>query len=165
MNPLYKIANDYCAAYDDLLSIPELSQEIIADTMASLAGDLESKAINVAAFIKNMESEAEAIKKAESEMQKRRRSLENKTNNLKKYLIFNLNQCRIKEIKTSPYFLIKLKENPPSVVIDNENEIPKDFRKVEIIENIDKIAISKALKNGDLVPGAHLENKLSISIK
>jgi hypothetical protein len=54
---------------------------------------------------------------------------------------------------------IKLKANPPSVVITDENLIPWDYREVvqpPPVEKIVKAKIAKALKAGIDVPGADL---------
>lgn len=165
MQPLYKIANEYLKVYDEFMSIPDLPQEAVNDTLESIVGDFENKVINVAAFIKNLQAEAEAIKNAEKNMQERRRVIENKAESLENYLMFNLAQCHINEIKSSPMFLIKLKDNPPSVIIENENDIPNQYKNIEVIEKIDKMAIKKSLSNGEPVPGARLEQKKSLSIK
>jgi hypothetical protein len=54
---------------------------------------------------------------------------------------------------------IKLRANPPSVILIDETLIPSSFKKIvtpEPFEKIDKTLIAKALKAGLDVPGADL---------
>ncbi len=76
---LYQLSGNYLQALD-FLTDPELAIpiETVNDTLESLAGELEDKAVNVAKFIRNMEATTEAIKAAEVEMAKRRKALENR---------------------------------------------------------------------------------------
>lgn len=50
-----------------------------------------------------------------------------------------------------------------SVVIDDENEVPETFRKVSW--TLDKTAIKEAIKNGENVPHASLQENMNIQIK
>jgi ABC-type proline/glycine betaine transport system substrate-binding protein len=84
---LYQLSGNYLQALD-FLTDPEINLpiEAINDTLEGLTGELEDKAINVAMFLKNMEATAEAIKNAETEMAKRRKTFENRVQWLKDYL-------------------------------------------------------------------------------
>ena len=47
-----------------------------------------------------------------------------------------------------------------SVEVDFVNELPKEYKVVKVTESADKIAIKKALINGEVIPGCRLiENK------
>ncbi len=165
MQPLYKISADYLAAYDDLNALEGMPPEVIRDTLEGLLGGVEDKAVNVAAYIKNLEADAISIKLAEQSMSERREKIELKINNLRNYLLFYLQQCNIIKISSSAMFEIKVKSNPPSVVIENENEIPQEFKNIEVVEKVDKMAIKTAIKNGVIVPGAHIEQNKTLIIK
>jgi hypothetical protein len=58
---------------------------------------------------------------------------------------------------------MKLKKNPPSVVIDDLTQIPTQYQRQKIQVDIDKVAIKAAIKAGEEVPGAHLEQGTSLS--
>lgn len=51
---------------------------------------------------------------------------------------------------------VKIRSNPPKVDLLDELAIPSEFKKITIVEDIDKKAISEALKSGQDVPGARL---------
>ena len=67
----------------------------------------------------------------------------------------------------SPHFALKIKKNPPSVVIDSPDMIPAEFMKAPPPPppSIDKVAIKEALKSGTEVPGARLNQELRLEIK
>lgn len=58
---------------------------------------------------------------------------------------------------------IAYKKNPPSVVIDNEAEIPKEFWRCKL--EVNKSEIKEALAAGKPVAGAHLESAVGLQIK
>lgn len=49
------------------------------------------------------------------------------------------------------------------VVIDDEAEVPNQF--IKVATSVDKAAVKTALKGGEVVPGAHLEENVNISIR
>ena len=52
---------------------------------------------------------------------------------------------------------MKVRKNPPSVVIDDVAKIPTEFQKQKIDVTIDKVALKKAIQGGEKVDGAHIE--------
>ena len=165
MTQLYIIAQEYKDAADKLADL-DLDAQTIADTLEGLAGDLEQKATATAMVIRNMDSLAAQIKEAEAELSKRRKSLESRAQSLTKYL----RDCMIhsgRDLIESPHFAIKIKKNPPHVVIDSPEMIPAEFMKAPPPPppSIDKVAIKEALKSGAEVPGARIEQELRLEIK
>ena len=67
----------------------------------------------------------------------------------------------------SPYLHIALRNNPPSVVVDDPTLIPERYmRQAPPPPPMpDKREIAAALKFGEKVPGAHLEVKQTVVIK
>lgn len=162
---LYTLADEYIEAANALQNL-ELDDQTIADTMESLAGEIEVKATNIAFVIRNMESLAGQIKQAEQQMAVRRNAIENRAENIRKYLLMNMERCGISKIE-SPYFKISLKQNPASVFIDNPEMIPCEFYMYPEAPPPapDKKAIRKAIESGIDVPGAHLERITRVEIK
>jgi hypothetical protein len=58
---------------------------------------------------------------------------------------------------------LKLKKNPPALVIDDQAKIPSKYEKQKIEISLDKVAIKAAIKAGEEVPGVHLEQGTSLS--
>lgn len=163
MTSLYELAGNYKAIEQKLLD-SEASAQTIADTLEGVAGEVEEKCINVTYVIRNLESSAEQIKLAEKAMAERRKALENKAAQLNGYLLSNMQRTGITKV-SCPFFEIAIANNPPSVVIDDENAINDKFKKTVTTTSLDKVAIKEAIKAGESVEGAHLESGVRLVIK
>lgn len=164
MNSLYYIAQYYKESVNDALMQDEISLEQV-DALNKIEGDLEDKAIAISHYIRNFESESEMVKTAIKAMQERAKRLDNKVEFLKGYLKMNLLTCGMREIRKSPHFVIKVKTNPPSVIIDDEGLLEKKYFKIKEVATIDKTSISNDIKNGVEVKGAHIEQQTRLEIK
>lgn len=165
MNNLFDIAAQYRADCDKLASL-DLDEQTFNDTLESLSGDLEVKATNIAAFTRNLEATAGAIKEAEAAMSARRKAIEAKADRLRAYLLSGMQAAGVQKIQT-PYFELSIKSNPPSVVINEPGLVPAEFmRQPEPPPPApDKKAIADALKAGKDVPGAHLQRGQRLEIR
>jgi Siphovirus Gp157 len=160
---LYQITDRYQQALL-LLSDPELPPQVINDTLDAIEGEFESKALAVAAFIGNLELEASAVREVEERMTRRRKALENRAESLREYLHLHMQRLNVQTVKSAE-LTIKIKRNPPRVVIDNEALLPDDYKEVELTLKVRKQLVQKALGEGRLVPGAHLESTTRLDIR
>lgn len=152
-----------------LASSDELPPEVIRDTLEGLQGQLQDKATNVALFIRNLESTADAIDEAAEGMRLRGERLRKRAQSLNEYLLFNMISAGISKVE-SPFFTLQVKTNPPTVVIDTEKLIPDMYMtKPEPPppppSKPDKKAIAAAFKAGEEVPGCHVEQRQRLEIK
>jgi len=160
---LYELSNDYLTACNDLMSREDdFSPEVIADTLEGLQGDVKVKCINVAAYYKNIQRECDAMREYEVKMQARRKSLESKSENMKKYLESSMIRCGISKI-TSPEFTLSIRKKPKSVFVDDESLIPRCYTKMKI--TLDKVKIKSEIERGNSVPGVHLESSQGLVIQ
>ncbi|MGZ5051560.1 MAG: siphovirus Gp157 family protein [Methylobacter sp.] len=162
---LYQLSANYLQALD-FLTDPEtdLPAEAVNDTLEALGGELEDKAINVAKFLRNMETTAEAIRQAEADMVKRRKTLENRVQWLKNYIKDNMEHCGVSDIEC-PYFKLSVQKNPAAVNILDEDAVPEQFKQQVVGWKIDKAAIRDAIKAGCDVPGAELAAGTRLAVK
>lgn len=162
MLKLYEIADQYKA----LLSLddPEVPEEAIKDTLEALEGEMQIKGASVAACLQNLASEAEAIKQAEQRMKGRREFIERRVESIRQYLQSNMERSGITELKT-PELIIKLRKNPGRVEIDCQAALPSKFVATKTETVIDKKGILQAIRNGEEVPGAHLEQSMRLEIR
>jgi len=158
MNKLYEISDRYLQALSYFEG--DLEEDAAKDTLESIEGEAEEKALSIAKFAGNLKAEAVAIDNAIKQMQARKNALYSKSEWLKNYLKINMEAMEISEIKC-PYFVLKIKKNPPSVVIDDENLIPDEFKSEVITIKIDKAGIKKAggCDGASLVSGTRLDIK------
>jgi len=122
---LYEISTEYRAAMEELQEM-DLDEDTYRDTLDSMSGGIEDKAIAIAAVIKNMNLKATAIDSVIKDLNKKSVSIELKRSSLLAYLKFNMERCEIKTIN-DPIHMIKISMNPPSVVIDCADQIPIEF--------------------------------------
>lgn len=122
---LYEIAETYRSAMEKLGDM-DLDEQTIRDTLEGIEGDLQVKGQNVAAFCLHLESMANAIAEAEKKMAHRRKVISNRADNIRAYIKSCMETAGIQEIEC-PYFKMKIKKNPPKVVIDDEAGIPSEF--------------------------------------
>lgn len=162
---MYELSLEFRAAADKLADL-DLPGEVIADTLESLSGELETKAQNTAMLIRNLESTAESIKRAEAEMAARRKALENRAAWLKDHILGSLMVAGIQKVECS-YFRITVRDNPPAVEIYEPGLIPAEFmRQPEPPPPApDKVAIKDAMKAGVEVPGCKLTVGKRLEIK
>lgn len=165
MTTLYELAAQYKTDLERLSDL-DLPEETVRDTLEGMTGDLETKARNVAAFIRNLETTAEAIKQAEADMAKRRKAIEARTERLKTYTLEAMTANGIDRID-SPYFALTVAKNPPSVDIYDIKQVPEQFmRQPEPPPpSPDKKTIMAKLKNGEEIAGCRLSQGIRLQIK
>lgn len=162
---LFLLAAEYRAAADRLAEL-DLDEQTVADTLDSLAGDLQTKAVSVAAVARNLEATADAIRDAEKAMADRRKALERRAEGLRAYLLRNMLDTGIKRIEC-PQFVMAVKASPPAVDVFDAAQVPAEFmRQPEPPPAApDKVAIRDALKAGQDVPGARLVTGQRLEIR
>lgn len=156
MTQLFLLSAEYKAAADKLADL-DLDEQTIADTLEGLAGELETKARNVAAFARNLEATAASIKDAEAQMAARRKAIENRAAGLRRYLLTSMQHAGISKIE-SAHFVLAIKNNPPAVEIFDQLQVPAEYMKTPPPPppTPDKTAIKEAIKHGTEVPGCRL---------
>lgn len=159
---LYHMTKDYEAAFLALIDA-DIPPDALNDTLEALEGELALKGANVAAFVLNLEAEAEKIKVVEQRIAARRKVYENKAERIRSYLKENMERAGIKKIEAlDGSFTATLTAPRASVVVDNESALPPSF--VKTTTSPDKAAIGEALKDGREVPGARLEYKAGLRL-
>ena len=118
----------------------------------------EKKIENIGLWIKNLEAEAEALKKEKDAFAAREKSAKNKADQLKKYLESALCGQKFQTTKLSISF-----RTSTTLEMQKDAEIPEQFRKYSFV--LDKIKMKESLKNGANYKGFWLQKKQNISIK
>jgi hypothetical protein len=134
-------------------NFPSISAEIDAQIEAQIR-----KVSGIHAFRAHALAMAERCNLMQSTYLAARQSWERTVERLEEYVKSTMEHAGKKELEGDG-LKIKLKANPPSVVITDENLIPWDYREVvqpPPVEKIVKAKIAKALKAGIDVPGADL---------
>ena len=154
MNNIYPVNNELLSPEGtELFYNPEESRD-----------DTKTRCINIAGQVQNIRAEIEAIKAAEDAMYKRRKDLEMRVETYRKELYFWMGSANIKEIRDSPYYVIKMRRNSPSADIINESLIPTDYVNVVETRTINKRKLIEDLKQGLYIEGAMLKYSTSVVI-
>ncbi len=162
---LYEIAQQY-HELALLADADDLPPEVIRDTLEGLQGTLEAKATNVAKFVLGLEAEAKMIDEAAEAMRKRAELRRRRAENIRNYLLFQLQQVGIMKIEC-PEFRIAVRKNPEAVEINNPEEVPAEYMVTPPAPppHPDKAAIKAALKAGAEIPGCWLRQGERLEIK
>ena len=164
MAALFILATEHRALADKLHDL-DLDDQTILDTLEGQSGDLIEKGKNVAAVFRNLESDAKQIKEAEQQLADRRKAIEKRAEALKQYLKTNMELAGIQKIEC-PWFVVSIKNNPESVVIDDAEQIPDDYlREIPASYTPDKAMMKSAMQDGYVIPGAHLERGKRLDIR
>ena len=147
-----------------LLDLYELADEQeldVTDTLDLIEGEYTEKVENYAIFIKQLQSDADALKEEIDRLTARYRTLNNNIDRLKTNLMESMIASGKDKVKTL-LFNVSVR-GYESVVVDDPTAIPEEFLKYSE-PTVNKVELKKALKEGE-VSGAHLESKPGISIR
>jgi len=152
--------------YRELLeSIDDISDsEAIQDTLESVEGTLQVKAQNTIAYTEELQMVVDRAKDIVKQKKELIKVIQNKIDSIKNYVKVNMEINYINEIITDD-FILKLKDNPPKVIILDESVIPAKHVKEKTTYSIDKKSISASLKSGQRVNGAELQQTKRLEIK
>jgi hypothetical protein len=165
MTPLYVLAAEHRQALQRLDEM-DLDEQTLAGTLESLRGELETKAVSVAKFIKNMQATADAMKSAEAGIAARRKVVDAKIESIREYLKSNMESAQITKISSAELDLT-IKKTPPSVDVFEAALLPESFMRYAPAPPPapDKAAIAAAIKSGQEVQGARLVSGTRLEIK
>ena len=138
---------------------PETGEIIDPEMLNALSMEREAKLENVALWIKNLRSDAAAIKAEKDALAKREKAAAKKAEDLENWLVqalggqaFNTAKCAVSFRRSS------------RVDVLDKSVIPEAFMKAKTEYAPDKNAIAEAIKAGQEVSGCVLTDYLNISI-
>lgn len=140
----------------------ETGEIIDVEKLDSLMVDREQKIENIALWIKNLKSDAEALKAEKNAFAERQKAAENKAESLKQYLT----QYLAGETYKSPKVAVSFRRSEAVQINDIAAIEAFDDKYIKYSEpTADKTAIKAAIKAGINVPGAELIQSSNIQIK
>lgn len=170
----YLIEEGFDNESGEILNEDELFKAINETTM-----ELDKKIDNIGAYIKNLESEVEAIKEEKKKLDARRKTKENKIESLKRYLdgYFRHSQENYFEDTTgkvkfhkfeSPRCVISYRKSD-SINVTDINKVPEEYIKPRKLtdDDVKKSDIKDYLKKheSETIDGVELLHNKNISIK
>jgi len=128
-----------------------------------LALQKQEKVSNTIKYIRNIESIAQQADEEAKRLKELSKSYEKQAQRIKAWVLHSMLAHDITHIETS---LGKLGiRRSEETIIDNIEVLPTEFKQEKITVTADKTAIKKALHEGRLVEGAHIQENNSLNIK
>ena len=162
MKALYEIDQEILDCID-----METGEILDIEKLNALQMEREHKLEGVALWIKDLRAEAAAVKEEADKLTARKKSLDNKIDGLKVWLLNALAGEKLKTPRCNVYQThnqrLAVADEPKLIEFIQTLEQPDRFLKIE--PELRRDEIKKALKEGYIIPGAALEPTESVVIK
>lgn len=162
---LYTLSTELELLQAELLNEDNSEDQIklIEERIIELLDKQENKYENILKLRANKLAQAKMLQDEIERLQKKLKPLNNTVERLENYLDESL---RLNGIQTLEVWTFSLSyRTSESVEIENEWLLPAEFVKVKETRSPDKIAIKKAIKDGQQVTGATVKTNLNLQIK
>ena len=147
---LYNITNRFVDLMDKAQE-GELTEEEYNQLGEELALELQNKSANIIGYTQNKESLINAIDIQIKRLQDLKKTEQNSLDRFKQYVKENMEKLGIEKIGTE-LGVLSIAKNPTSVEIENEDEVPSEFKQEVITIKIDKTAIKEHFKKtGEII--------------
>lgn len=161
---LWKISDEYREACDAVAVDTSTGEVIGWEKVDALQDKAIVKAQNICRYIQSVEAFSEEIGQAMKNLQERKKAIDNRAKALKQYVIDCMRSMDVKKIET-PEMYILVKPTSGKVVINDVEDLPPSYVKVEVVKTPETTKIKQDLKDGKTVSGARLEPGWSLTMK
>lgn len=151
-----------CVKLDESRVVDTESGEIIdLEAIAALEMERDKKLENLGCWYKNLLADAEALKAQKNAFAEREKAAKAKAESLRGFLGRYLNGKKFETAKVAMSF-----RKSEAVEFDAKciGDVPEEFLKFKDPE-LDKVAVKKAIKAGETVPGCELVQRQNLQIK
>ena len=146
----------------------EVLEEAVAAKIAALQLEESAKKESLALYVKNLQAESDALSSEEKKLRARREKKERKVDFLKRYLteaMLHKNETKFETSKCS----LSFRRSEAIVITSSELLISFAKTHTEFLKpwkpEVEKVEIKKALKSGQSIPGARLEQRQNLQVK
>ena len=151
-----------CVKLDESRVVDTESGEIIdLEAIAALEMERDKKIENLGCWYKNLLADAEALKAQKNAFAEREKAAKAKAESLRGFLGRYLNGKKFETAKVAMSF-----RKSEAVEFDAKciGDVPEEFLRFKDPE-LDKVAVKKAIKAGESVPGCELVQRQNLQIK
>lgn len=151
-----------CVKLDESRVVDTESGEIIdLEAIAALEMERDTKIENLGCWYKNLLADAEALKAQKNAFAEREKAAKAKAESLRGFLGRYLNGKKFETAKVAMSF-----RKSEAVEFDAKciGDVPEEYLKFKDPE-LDKVAVKKAIKAGETVPGCELVQRQNLQIK
>ena len=154
MANLYELSSNYQQLLDLFQTVDTTDTEYeqaLNDTLESINDAIDVKAEGYAMVANQLKADIDVVETEIARLTRKKIAFKNNLEKLKESLFESMKQTGKEKIKT-PRFSIWIQNNPASLEVLNDEEIPKEYL-IEQKPKIDKRTILKDMKEGKEVKG------------
>lgn len=160
---LYEIPEEYRKVLEGVQVDEETGEILGTDALVEFAGDLNETIKNTGLYLFELDSEAQQIDAQIKRLKARKDGMKRRAETLKNLMLDAMTSTGLKKV-SDPLVTVYLRKSTATIV-DEMDILPKDLLRVKVETSPDLVAIGKKLKAGEVVPGAHLEERQNVNIK
>ncbi|CEK35429.1 bacteriophage resistance protein,Siphovirus Gp157 [[Clostridium] sordellii] len=154
--PLYELVTDLIDLTEE--GEMELNEDVKQEVIKLLEIEIKNKSKNIIGVIKNHEATIKAMKDEEKRIAKNRKIKENSLERFKEYVRECLERAGKKKVETD-IGVISLRKKQASLIIEDEELIPEEYKVRKELVSIDKNSIKDFIKKGNTVNGCKLSDE------
>jgi Siphovirus Gp157 len=148
---LYTLSVSF-AQLQDMVDNEEVELDVVQDTLEAINVSVEEKFENISKLIKNLSGKVEMFKGEEKRIATKRKSMENKIDWLKNYMLTSLDITGKTKVEVGT-FTVRKQKNPKSIVISEGAKIPEQFLIPQEPKVDTKLVKEAVLKQGMVIEG------------
>lgn len=164
MRTLYDLGDAFNGVMDMALD-ETMDLKVLEECLQTIEADIAVKCERGIGLIRNLDTLREGMEKESKRLSEQARILKNRIESIKVWYQRNLDAMGKSKV-TTILGTMAVQNNPPSLKITDEDDIPLCY--LDLIParyEVNKDAVKNALKAGEEVPGAHLEQGRSLRIR
>ena len=131
---------DYTDSYRNIANLieenPELATEDMLEALANIQESSHDKITNTAELIVKLQDNIDIISKRQAELKTAKSSLTNKVDNIKRYLLENMQNMDMKKVSKGTR-TVSIRNNAPKLLVKNKDKVPEEFKTYNTVLNVD----------------------------
>lgn len=131
---------DYTDSYRNIANLieenPELATEDMLEALANIQESSHDKIANTAELIVKLQDNIDIISKRQAELKSAKSSLTNKVDNIKRYLLENMQNMDMKKVSKGTR-TVSIRNNAPKLLVKNKDKVPEEFKTYNTVLNVD----------------------------
>lgn len=131
---------DYTDSYRNIANLieenPELATEDMLEALSNIQESSHDKITNTAELIVKLQDNIDIISKRQAELKSAKSSLTNKVDNIKRYLLENMQNMDMKKVSKGTR-TVSIRNNAPKLLVKNKDKVPEEFKTYNTVLNVD----------------------------
>lgn len=130
---------DYTDNYRNIANLiednPELATEDMLEALENIQESSHDKITNTAELIVKLQDNIDIISKRQAELKSAKSSLTNKVDNIKRYLLENMQNMDMKKVSKGTR-TVSIRNNAPKLLVKNKDKVPEEFKTYNTVLNV-----------------------------